>query len=200
MPLDVSCPGCGQGYAVTEARHPVGVSCPACGVEVTAEFRRVPVPAPGESPYELRVTPGRPEDAATGSAGRKPLPLDDDEARGGGGSIAVVAVVALTALALTVAGLGAVGYYLFTHLDAPTASNPSRGGPNPNPGNQPGNTGPNWNIGNQGGNKGPFGGNPPGGNIGGNFPGDKTPGGNIGGNPIPPPPPSTAPKDVFDLR
>jgi hypothetical protein len=104
--------------------------------------------------------------------------------------MAMVVIVGLTALVLTLSGLGVTGYFLFTNLDTDSPSTSARGTATPNNNRKPGgNTPPNWNVGNQGGNKGP-GGNLP------NFPGGKT-----GGNPIiPPPPPPPPPTEVFDLR
>ena len=126
MPQDLNCPKCEQVFAVTEARHPVGVQCPGCDAELTAEFRRVPVPTPGESPYELVVSEGRPAgSAAPATSAKKPLPLDDDDEEGnrrGGGSMAMVVMVGLTALVITLGGLGVTGYYLFTNLDVPETS------------------------------------------------------------------------------
>jgi hypothetical protein len=174
MPQELSCPKCEYVFAVTEARHPVGVQCPGCAAELTAEFRRVPVPTPGESPYELVVSVGRPAGSATPGSGKKPLPLDDDEGsgKGGGGSMAMVVLAGLTALAVTLGGLGVTGYYLFTNMDVPETSSSTYSSPR---------------------NNNPFGGgNPKVNPKGGGIPGGGIPG---GGNPIPPPP-----KDVFDLR
>jgi hypothetical protein len=147
MPQDLSCPRCEKVFAVTEARHPVGVQCPGCDAELTAEFRRVPVPTPGESPYELVVSEGRPAGSPppTTSA-KKPLPLDDDDEDGGkrkGGSMAMVVVMGLTALVITLGGLGVTGYFLFTNMDVPETSSSSRSNnfnSNPKGGTPKGNT------------------------------------------------------------
>jgi hypothetical protein len=128
MPLDLNCPKCEFVFAVTEARHPVGVQCPGCEAELTAEFRRVPVPEPGEHPYELVVSVGSPAGSVAPAAGKKPLPLDDDGDRRGGGSMVMVVMVAMTALVIMLGGLGVTGYYLFTHMDPPETSSSSSGG------------------------------------------------------------------------
>ena len=189
MPLDVNCPKCEKVFAVTEARHPVGVQCPGCDTELTAEFRRVPVPNPGESPYELLVSPGRPEAVPPPlSGGKKPMPLDDDERGHGGGSMTMVVVVGLTALVLTLGGLSVTGYVLFTNLD--TTPSTYRAG------NTGGTTGGNK------GTKGNKGGGSPGGGIipGGGDPFEGfIPGGGVPGGGFPDPP---VPKKVdrFSLK
>src|SRR4051812_21832084 len=118
MPLDLNCPKCRHVFPVTEARHPVGVQCPGCDAELTAEFRRLPVPTPGESPYELLVTIGRPPGTPPVlSSGGKAMKLDDEEKERHGGGMGMVIGVGLGAMIITLAGLGATGYFLFTHMD-----------------------------------------------------------------------------------
>ena len=80
MPLDLTCPKCTHLFPVTEARHPVWVQCSRCEADLTAEFKKVQAPLPGQPAYELLVTPGKPAGAAApAAAGAKPLRLDDDE-------------------------------------------------------------------------------------------------------------------------
>jgi hypothetical protein len=147
MPLDLKCPKCSHVFAVTEARHPVGVDCPSCDAGLTAEFRRVPVPAPGEAPYELLVKVGKPAAAAAG--GRRARADDDGGGRRKGGSMAFVVIVAVTALVLTLGGLGTAGYFMFNEdgLDTSDYSSSSRprtsGGGSVRPGAPGGFTPPN---------------------------------------------------------
>lgn len=118
MPLDANCPRCRHVFPVTETRGAVGVSCPGCETELTAEFRRRSTPEPGQHPYELFVSLGRPAGAAAAGGPKKHRLPDDDESdmhRGGGMGIVVLAGVG--ALVLALAGLGATGYLLFTNLD-----------------------------------------------------------------------------------
>ncbi len=186
MPLDLSCPKCNHIFPVTEARHPVGVQCPGCDAELTAEFRKLPTPVPGQSPYELLVSAGKPLGAASAvSGGGKKLRLDDEDGpQRGDGSMTVVLLAGIGALLVTLGGLGAAGYFLFTNLDTSDAtishlsSNTGSGG----------NTG--GGSGKGGGNKGRTKNDTPG---GGGFP--VTPGGGGGGFTEPP-----KPKDTFDLK
>jgi hypothetical protein len=145
MPLDLDCPKCRHVFPVTEARHPVGVQCPGCAAELTAEFRRLPVPTPGQPHYELLVSVGRPPGSAPPPPAGKPRKADDGEKRKGG-SMAVVVLAGLGALVVTLGGLGAVGYVLFTNMDPPpdtTSNRPGGGGPSRPPGgNRPGNNEP----------------------------------------------------------
>ena len=60
MPLDANCPKCRHVFPITEARSMIGVSCPGCETELTAEFRKRATPEPGQHPYELFVSLGRP--------------------------------------------------------------------------------------------------------------------------------------------
>jgi hypothetical protein len=119
MPLDVHCPMCNHAFPVTEARSAVGVDCPGCAAELTAEFRKRPTPVPGQHPYELFVSPGRPAGAAAPAAGKKPLPLDDDaeEAARGGGGMGVVVLAGVGALVLALGGLVGTGVLLYSNLD-----------------------------------------------------------------------------------
>ncbi|MBA4065535.1 MAG: hypothetical protein C0501_17830 [Isosphaera sp.] len=129
MPLDLDCPKCRHVFPVAEARHPVGVECPGCAAELTAEFRRLPLPTPGQPHYELLVSVGRPPGSAPPPPAARPLKLDDDEGgRRKGGSMAVVVFAGLGALAVTLAGLGAVGYFLFTNMGRPETTSARPGG------------------------------------------------------------------------
>jgi len=118
MPLDASCPRCRHVFPITEARSVIGVSCPGCETELTAEFRKRSMPEPGQHPYELFVSTGRPAGAPPPVGGRKHRLPDDDEneMRGGGGS-AIVVLAGVGALVLAIAGLGTAGYLMFTNLD-----------------------------------------------------------------------------------
>lgn len=129
MPLDLNCPKCNQVFPIAEARHPVGVQCPGCEIDLTAEFRKVPPPvAPGTSPYELLVSVGRPVGSPPAlPGGGKKLRLDDDAPQRGGGSMAVVLIAGIGALLITLGGLGATGYFLFTNLDTSDAALNSMG-------------------------------------------------------------------------
>jgi hypothetical protein len=123
MPLDLNCPKCRHVFPVTEARHPVGVQCPGCDAELTAEFRRLPVPQPGESAYELLVSVGRPPGSPPlVPSGGKAMKLDEEEKERHGGGMGTVIAAGLGALVVTLAGLGATGYFLFTHLDVEETS------------------------------------------------------------------------------
>ncbi len=147
MPLDLSCPACRFVFPVTEARHPIGVLCPGCETKLTAEFRRIPVPAPGESPYELLVKTGSPAGSQSESetSGKK-LSLDDEDRARQSGSMAVVIVSTLGALLSAVAALGLLGYFLFTDLESQRSEtvrvNPVQNNTTPN---QPRNSRPNPN-------------------------------------------------------
>lgn len=180
MPLDLTCPKCQHVFPVTEAREPVGVQCPACDAPLTAEFRRIPIPQPGESPYDLLVTTGRPpgNPPPVPSQGKK-LALDEDEdgKKRKGGGMGLVIGVGLGALVVTLGGLGATGYFLFTNLDTEdTAGTGSRYSPSKNTNTRPGtNTNPRPGPG-----PGPF-------------PGP-------GPDPFVPPPPPKKKADKFDLR
>jgi hypothetical protein len=141
MPQDLTCPKCGHAFPVTETRQPFGVQCPACDVEITAEFRKIAKPEPGQPPYDLLAKLGK--HTAPEIPKEKALKLDDDEEgekKRKGGSMIMVVVVGVTALLITLGGLGATGYYLFTHLETHDRFTINRSG---------GSSG-----GNQGGNKG----------------------------------------------
>jgi hypothetical protein len=178
MPQDLNCPKCKHVFPVTEARHPVGVQCPGCEAELTAEFRKLATPVPGQPPYELLVKVGKPAGSPPTLPGGKKLRLDEDEEgkKRGGGSMAVVVVAGVGALLIALGGLGATGYVLFTNLDTSDATinnlNSGKGG--------------------SGGPKG--GGTPGGGGPKGGGPKGGTPGG--GGGPVEPP----KPKDTFELK
>lgn len=132
MPLDVNCPKCQKVFPVTEARHAVGVECPGCDAELIAEFRKRAAPDPGQHPYELFVSAGRPPGSPPVSPGVKALRLDDDDddAARSGGSASVVIGAGLGALVVALASLAAIGYALFTNLDTSdsTIANASRSG------------------------------------------------------------------------
>jgi hypothetical protein len=118
MPQDLTCPKCGNVFPVTETRQPFGVQCPGCDVDITAEFRKIAKPEPGQPPYELLAKLGK--HTAPDAPKQKALKLDDDEEgekKRKGGSMIMVIVVGVTALLVTLGGLGATGYYLFTHLE-----------------------------------------------------------------------------------
>jgi hypothetical protein len=118
MPQDLTCPKCKHAFPVTETRQPFGVQCPACDVDITAEFRKIAKPEPGQPPYELLAKLGK--YTAAEIPKQKALKLDDDEdgeKKRKGGSMVMVLVVGVTALLITLGGLGATGYYLFTHLE-----------------------------------------------------------------------------------
>jgi hypothetical protein len=145
MLQDINCPKCKYLFPVTQARHPVGVDCPKCDTGLTVEFRKRPAPVdPGEPPYEVLVEPGKPlNTAATSAASAKKLRHEEDEeeteAPGMGGSSFLVVFSALFASLLSIAALGATGYFLFTNLDTSDAAlnnintTPA---PNANPGNK----------------------------------------------------------------
>jgi hypothetical protein len=118
MPLDLNCPKCNHVFPVTEAKHPVDVQCPGCEAHLTAEFRKRPAPvAPGQHPYELLVSVGRPT-AVPPALPRKKLHIDEAEAKErAGGGMAVVILAGVGALLIALGGLGATGYVLFTNLD-----------------------------------------------------------------------------------
>jgi len=118
MPLDLNCPKCQHAFPVLESRQPVGVECPHCDTELTAEFRKRAAPMPGESPFELLVTEGRPADAPPPSAAQ-PMRLDEEneERSRGGGSMTIVVIAGLGAFLVAIGALGAAGYVLFTNLD-----------------------------------------------------------------------------------
>ena len=122
MPLDVNCPKCKHVFPVTEARSAIGVQCPGCDTELTAEFRKRSTPVPGQHPYELVVSPGRPVGSPPPLTGKKPLNIDDEEQEMRGGGMGIVVVAGLGALILALAGLGATGYFLFTNLDTSDAT------------------------------------------------------------------------------
>jgi hypothetical protein len=129
MPLDCHCPKCQQVFPIVEARHAVGVQCPGCETELTAEFRPVPPPlAPGQPPYELLVSVGRPPGAPPRTPGptRTLRRTDDAEPPRVAGSLTVVILAGIGALLITLGGLGATGYYLFTHLDPTRSRGPTR--------------------------------------------------------------------------
>lgn len=127
MPQDVNCPKCQHVFPVAEARQAFGVQCPSCDVEFTAEFRKVPVPAPGEPPYELLVSNGKPAGMLVLEAKKKAKDDDEEKVRQGG-SMTMVVIVAVSALLITLGALGFTGYYLFTHTD--TTEYVSTGGGN----------------------------------------------------------------------
>lgn len=133
MPLDVNCPKCAHVFPVTEAKHPFAVQCPGCDAELTAEFRKLPVPVPGQPHYDLLVTPGRPQGVPPAVPGQssKKLALDEEDEEGGkkrkGGGMAIVFVVGIGALLVALGGLGATGYFLFTNLDTDEPSYTSSG-------------------------------------------------------------------------
>jgi hypothetical protein len=189
MPLDLSCPKCNHVFPVTEARHTVGVQCPGCDAELTAEFRKVPPPVnPGQPPYELLVSVGKPPGAPPAvSGGGKKLRLDDEDGpQRGGGSMTVVLLAGIGALLVTLGGLGATGYFLFTNLDTSDATVNTISG-----NTSGGNTGSSGKGGNRGGTKSGI----PVGAGGGGFP--SFPGGGGGGGGFTEPP---KPKDTFDLK
>jgi hypothetical protein len=135
MPMDLSCPKCGFVFPVADAAHPVGVECLRCEAQLTAEFRKLPMPAPGQPPYELVVTLGAP---AAGS--NRSMPADgtipkrrfaDDEGddrrkKATGSGLGVVVLAALSALVAMLGGLGTAGYFLFSEAGLDTTSYTSR--------------------------------------------------------------------------
>jgi hypothetical protein len=121
MPLDAHCPKCRHVFPITEAKSVIGVSCPNCGTELTAEFRRRATPEPGQHPYELVVSAGRPVGAPPPTGVKKHRLPDDDEGEtrsgGGGGGGAIVVFAGVGALVLALGGLVTTGYLLFSNLD-----------------------------------------------------------------------------------
>jgi hypothetical protein len=123
MPLDANCPKCRHVFPITETRGAVGVSCPGCETELTAEFRRRSTPEPGQHPYELFISVGRPAGTAAPAGPKKHrLPDDDESGMHRGGGMGIVVLAGVGALVLAVAGLGATGYLLFSNLDTSDSS------------------------------------------------------------------------------
>lgn len=121
MPLDVTCPRCQRVFPVTEARAAVAVECPRCDAELTAEFR----PASRRAPAAARVRPGYPASQAA-YAGlatrRKTAAARKRERQIRGGSLLGVMVASLAVLLVSISGLGAAGFYLFTARPAALAA------------------------------------------------------------------------------
>ncbi|WP_439622267.1 hypothetical protein [Gemmata sp.] len=122
MPLDVTCPRCQRVFPVTEARAAVAIECPRCDAELTAEFR----PASRRAPAAARVRSGYPASQAA-YAGlatrRKTAATRRRERQIKSGSMFGVMLASLAVLLVSISGLGATGYYLFTarpgtHADA----------------------------------------------------------------------------------
>jgi hypothetical protein len=117
MPLDAHCPRCRHVFPITEAKSVIGVQCPGCETELTAEFRKRATPEPGQHPYELFVSTGRPAGAPPAGVKKHRLPDDDEAEMRRGGGIAIVVFAGVGALAFAVGALGATGYLLFSNLD-----------------------------------------------------------------------------------
>ncbi|VTU00610.1 hypothetical protein : Uncharacterized protein OS=Planctomyces maris DSM 8797 GN=PM8797T_30127 PE=4 SV=1 [Gemmataceae bacterium] len=121
MPLDVTCPRCQRVFPVTEARAAVALECPRCDAELTAEFR----PASRRAPAAARVRSGYPASQAA-YAGlatrRKTAATRKRERQIRSGSMFGVMLASLAVLLVSISGLGATGYYLFTARPAPQAA------------------------------------------------------------------------------
>ncbi len=155
MPQDLTCPKCAHVFPVTETREPFGIQCPGCDVELTAEFKKLASPAPGQPLYELVVKVGKCPGAGRGTEA-KAMRLDDEEEekQRRGGSMAMVAIVGTTALLITLGGLGTAGYFMFSADGLDTSEYKSSGGGKSGGGNSGGNKGGNTGGGNKGGNTG----------------------------------------------
>jgi hypothetical protein len=113
MPLDVTCPRCQRVFPVTEARTAVALECPRCDAELTAEFR----PASRRAPAAARVRSGYPASQAA-FAGlatrRKTAATRKRERQIKNSPVLGVMLASLAVLLVSISGLGATGYYLFT--------------------------------------------------------------------------------------
>jgi len=116
MPLDVACPRCQCVFPVLEARQPIGIECPRCEAELTAAFRN----SPGGVVPEIRVTLGFPptqtaySDLGTRQESESKVNRRLSHKRG---LMLGVLAVSLAVFLVSLGGLGATGYYLFTNLD-----------------------------------------------------------------------------------